>query len=549
MMMTTPDRSQQLDATRQAMGVSIVIICYQQGEYLADAIRSAKEQTRPADEIIVVDDGSTDQTREVAGGFPEVGYVWQENAGLSAARNAGMRASKNAHLIFLDADDRLLPNAVETGLACLSANPECAFAYGSFCRIDRAGARTFTHHVAAYQDAYEQLLRINFIAAHSTVIYRKAALEAAGGFDPALEACEDYDVYLRLTRQFPVACHSDVVTEIRHHDSNMSGDPARMLKAAIDVIGSNAREGTGDACRAGRAFWRRHYGPPLLGRIATGIRGGRFDRQLLRRLSVAFRYYPGGLATLAVRGARKAVSAVARRVLPGSMSSRVTSAMGYSAPRRVRFGNLDAAPFSRQFGFDRGLPVDRYYIERFLEESSLLIRGRVLEIGDASYTRQFGGSRVTQSDVLNLRPNAEASYVGDLTDPKTLPAEVFDTAILTQTLHVIYEMRTAMENVHRSLRPGGLLLATLPGISQICGDPDGKWNDSWRLTGYSARRLFESVFGEGNVEVWTCGNVQTSIAFLAGLAASELRPSELDAHDPDYPMIICVRARRQGSSR
>jgi len=212
------------------------------------------------------------------------------------------------------------------------------------------------------------------------------------------------------------------------------------------------------------------------------------------------------------------------------------------AASRVRFGTLrTVAPTSRVFGFDRGLPIDRYYIEKFLARHAADIRGRVLEVADNTYTRKFGGDRVVTSDVLYASPGHEnATLVGDLSSGEGLPLEAFDCIVLTQTLHLVFDVRAAARQVYRMLKPGGVLLATVPGISQISRYDMDRWGEFWRFTTLSARRLFEEVGAEA-VGVEAHGNVLATIAFLHGLATEELRRDELDARDPDYELLICVR--------
>jgi SAM-dependent methyltransferase len=201
------------------------------------------------------------------------------------------------------------------------------------------------------------------------------------------------------------------------------------------------------------------------------------------------------------------------------------------------------SPFSREWGYDRGTPVDRYYIERFLAARSDDVHGRVLEVGTDKYTKRFGGERVTQSDVLHVsdqRPSV--TIIGDLTDPALFPADVFDCVILTSTLHFIYDVRAALKTVERALRPAGVLLATFPGISPISRYDMDRWGDYWRFTTRSLARLFEEVFPGYEVEVEAHGNVLVAAAFLFGLAAEDLDENELDYHDSDYQLLLTVRA-------
>jgi len=214
----------------------------------------------------------------------------------------------------------------------------------------------------------------------------------------------------------------------------------------------------------------------------------------------------------------------------------------------VRFGSLRrVAPISRQFGLDRGQAIDRYYIESFLSRHAGDICGHVLEIGDDRYTRKFGDGRVTRSDILYPHSgNPQATLTADLTNAQDIPSNAFDCIIFAQTLQFIYDLRAALSHLHRILKPGGKLLATLPGISQISRYDMDRWGDFWRFTSLSARRLFEESFPAGNVTVQAYGNVLVAVAFLEGLALEELEREELNQSDGDYELLITVRAVKRG---
>ncbi len=209
---------------------------------------------------------------------------------------------------------------------------------------------------------------------------------------------------------------------------------------------------------------------------------------------------------------------------------------------QVQWGGLRRlVPFSRVFGLDRGLCVDRYYIENFLARYAEDIRGRVLEFSDNEYTLKFGGERITHSDILHLAPdNPKATIVADLTSAEKIPSSAFDCVICTQTLQFIYDVRAALQTLHRILKPNGVLLATFPGISQISRYDMDRWGDYWRFTTLSARRIFEEVFPVTDIKAH--GNVLAAIAFLHGVSSGELRREELDFHDPDYEVLITARA-------
>ncbi len=205
------------------------------------------------------------------------------------------------------------------------------------------------------------------------------------------------------------------------------------------------------------------------------------------------------------------------------------------------------SPLSANFGWDRGTPVDRYYIERFLAEEAGAIRGAVLEVGDSAYTRKFSAGRAASIGVLHFAPgNPEATIVGDLTKPATLPEGRFDCFICAQTLQYTFEIRDAIAGAHRLLRPGGVLLATVPGISQISRHDSAAYGEFWRFTTASLERLLRSVFG-ADVTVASHGNVLAAVALLQGIALEELPDRALlDRTDPDYPVIVTAVARKGG---
>ena len=202
-------------------------------------------------------------------------------------------------------------------------------------------------------------------------------------------------------------------------------------------------------------------------------------------------------------------------------------------------------PISRVFGFDRGTPICRYYIAQFLQRHARDIRGRVLEVADANYTRQFGGSRVTQSDVLHVAAgNANATMIGDLATGAGIPHGTFDCILLTQTLPFIYNLHGVVTHLHAALRSGGVVLATAAGISPISRYDMERWGDYWRLTNLSAQTLFQEAFAPERVRVETYGNVLAAVAYLHGLAAEELTLAELEMHDPDYQVLVTIRAEK-----
>jgi glycosyltransferase involved in cell wall biosynthesis len=293
--------------------VSVVITCHDQARFLRDAVESVDRQTFRDFEIVVVDDGSTDETPVVMASLPRVRGLRQVNQGLSAARNAGWRASRGRYLVFLDADDRLLPDALAAGVDAARAHAQAAFVSGHYAMIDGDGARgVVVRRPCVMSDHYAALLRRNYIGMHGAVLYARDTFSRFGGFDGSLPACEDYDVYLRVARTAPVVCHPEIVAEYRWHGANMSRDNTLMLGTSLRVLrrqraylhGHRALEA---AYREGVAFWQELFGEPLLDDFARRLYGGASWRPTLRMLAVLLRCYPRGLGRRGAKVARRLV--------------------------------------------------------------------------------------------------------------------------------------------------------------------------------------------------------------------------------------------------
>lgn len=201
-------------------------------------------------------------------------------------------------------------------------------------------------------------------------------------------------------------------------------------------------------------------------------------------------------------------------------------------------------PLYPDFGFGRGWPIDRHYIEGFLKAHAADIRGEVLEAAaQPNYTRQFGGDRVTRGHIMYPVPGLPGgTMVGNLETGEGIPSAAYDCVLLTQVLQFIYDMPAAVANSHRALKDGGVMLATFAGISQIAKSDMDAWGEYWRITDAGARRLFGDVFGPANVEVQAFGNCLAACAFLNGMVISDLKPADLDYNDPEFQLIIAVRA-------
>lgn len=220
---------------------------------------------------------------------------------------------------------------------------------------------------------------------------------------------------------------------------------------------------------------------------------------------------------------------------------------GRSIPRvgGISLGDMNRVnPFSIEFGYDRGGPIDRYYIENFLHENSPKIKGRVLEIGDNAYTLKYGKNKIEKSDILHIDDtNPQATFIGDLSNCPQLPSDSFDCVVLTQTLHLIYDFKSAIETCYRVLKPGGTLLITVPGISHIAQDNWGAYW-LWSFTDSSIKKVMEEYFPVENTLIKTHGNVLVASAFLYGMGLPELKKEQMDSCDPHYQVIITVNATK-----
>jgi hypothetical protein len=280
--------------------VSVVIPCWNQAHFLAEAIESALAQTYGRIEILVVDDGSVDNSGQVARRYPGVGYLRQPNRGPAAARNVGLRASRGEFVVFLDADDRLLESAVEIGMSVLDRDPEAALAVGACRDVDPAGGSLGTPvQPLIHHDHYAALLKSCFILSGSSVIYTRWCLEAVGGFDEGLRTGDDYDLYLRLANRYSLHCHGRVVTEYRRHASSLTGDPSLTLTGELDALRAqrsvvrSRRERS--ALRQGRRRARRTHGAALRCRLSEQLQRRQWSGAA-RSARTLLRHHPRALA-------------------------------------------------------------------------------------------------------------------------------------------------------------------------------------------------------------------------------------------------------------
>jgi SAM-dependent methyltransferase len=465
--------------------VSIVVTAPAGVSGLEETLASAVAQTHPASELIVVAAGEVDAAAIDDG---EVTVLTTGRAPSPAMRNRGLSAASGSVVMFVEAGERLLPDAATTGLQELARDPACALASGR-CVVTRPyhSDPEFPQQPLVTAQHYEVMLGRNYILSPAAAIFRRSMLDESGGFDESLAPLDDWDLYLRLARSFGARCHHAVVAE------SGAADPFRV-----------------EPDRAVPILWR------ILAREEEVVRT---DERRRRTISVARRSW------------------IDRYELDESDSEVATRAPAVGS---LSLGDLRrVVPLDTNFGYSRGTPIDRYYIESFLGEHADDIRGRVLEVQENAYTHGFGAAAVERGDVLSLLPdNPRATMIGDLGRPEDFSEGTFDCAIITQVLHLVLDPRAAAGTLHRLLKPSGVALVTVPGISQV------EWAESWywSFTVLSAQKIFVDAFGSDNVEVKAYGNALAATSFLWGIAVEELEASDLDYVDPYYQVTIGIRA-------
>lgn len=490
--------------------VAVVITCYDLGRTLEEAVESVVRQTLPAAEVLVVDDGSTDlYTLQVLARLAGAGHRVHHtaNRGVSAARNLGIRLTTAPYIVLLDADDRLAPTYLEKAAAHLEAHPELAFVSCAM-RSFEGGSGVWA---PPSPDLVESMTRG---VVHISSMFRRRMWEAVGGFDEDVRAFEELDFWTTvLERGYRGEVLQEPLLDYRVR-------PASMYHSAI-------RRETHLSLM--ERFYRKHW---------STIETRREDVLRAKERFILDQHTHQENLLRHQAQLEQELEALNRRI--GEVT-RDLQAMGSD---RVDWGELRrTSPLSPVWGLDRGRPLDRYYIEGFLDRHRKDIRGRVLEIKDPGYTRLFGDDRVGVSDVLDVDPrNERATIVADLTRAEGVPDDTYDCFILTQTLVLIYDVRAALAHAFRVLKPGGVLLCTVGALGRISYEDRGVDGDYWRFTEASLRELFASVFPLDAFEVTVFGNVLAGVAFLYGLAAHELSPVELDELDPAFPLVYGVRA-------
>jgi glycosyltransferase involved in cell wall biosynthesis len=291
--------------------VAVVIPCFNQGRYLSTSIASVRAQRYAVDACVVVDDGSTDGTAAVAARL-DVPVIRQPNAGVSAARNAGLAAMRTDYVVFLDADDELLPDAIETEVEAFAGHAHVAAVVGRCQSMSADGRPLLTRHDGVDPDRlYREWLRRNFVWTPGAALFDRRALADIGGFPRDLGPAADYAVYLRLAREDRVAYVPCELVRYRQHDASMSGDPALMLRATLGVLRRERRAAPAwarEAIRASAADWRQWYGDQIVEWLRSDVSARRAGPRHWRAALTLLRHCPAMVLRRTAGRSRRAVA-------------------------------------------------------------------------------------------------------------------------------------------------------------------------------------------------------------------------------------------------
>ncbi len=539
--------------------ISVIIPCYNHAHYLAKAIDSIIAQNHKQVEILVVDDGSKDRPKEITKSYSNVKYVRQSNSGPSAARNLGIKHSKGKYLVFLDADDWLLADALTINLEYLQQNEKAAFVSGAHVKVNQHKEIIEEVKIDIQENHYCHLLQKNYIGMHAAVMYQRWVFDSLS-FDISLKFAEDYDLYLKITRKYPVIHHTHTIAVYHIHDQNASGDVPKMLDTTLKVLIRQQDclvDKNEEMClQNGLHIWKEYYGCSIYNNLLyklyhTKKKAKKEELNAIKQhTSILYadylekkKWYLEEKRQLNKSTRKDYIKKLIPSLILKKLQGSNNQKDNIPSSGKINMGDFDrTTPFSKEFGYDRGGPIDRYYIENFLQNQSHFIRDRVLEIGDNEYTLRYGGTRISKSDILHIdEKNPKATFIGDLSNAPQLPSDSFDCIILTQTLQLIYNYKEAIQTCYRILKPGGTLLLTVPGISHIDKD---EWKDFWlwSFTDNSIKKILSEVFAEEKITVHTYGNVLVATAFLFGMGLPEIKKEQMDERDPHYQVSITALA-------
>jgi alpha-1,6-rhamnosyltransferase len=286
--------------------ISVIIPCHNYARFVGDAISSVNKSELKDVEIIVIDNNSDDAPEPIVRSFSRTKYIRQGDIGVSEGRNVGLRESRGRFLVFLDADDMLAPGALDIGASALASHGNAAMVFGRCRRMAVDGSLQSTPEQERIErDHYRELLKKNYIWMPGMAMFRREAVERAGGFDASVNAAADYAMYLRVARNHQIYDHAKVVAYYRRHGTNMSRNAARMLQQSLTVLRRERPFTEHDksllaAYYEGWRIWQDYYGTELVNEIRSDVRGRQWSR-VLRKSAILAWLHPGGFREHALR--------------------------------------------------------------------------------------------------------------------------------------------------------------------------------------------------------------------------------------------------------
>jgi len=544
--------------------VSVIVPYFNAERFLRETVESVLSQTYTEWELLLVDDGSSDGSAGIALEFADkykdrvrvLEHPGHINAGLPRTRNLGLGHCRGKYVALLDADDVWFPDKLKEQVAILESAAEAAMVYGvseywySWLGEGHDGQSDYKPELGVKPNGIVNPPQLLILALKSEaptpcpsdILVRREILVEVGGFEEEFSGIyqlyEDQAFLSKIYVRYPVYVSDRCWDRYRQHPDSLVSEITK----------------SGNKYRAGLFFlgWLEQY---LLTRgfDDAGLREALRNKKLrygdaewsmshpfLSKLKRIGETVPEALNKLARNTPGYSFLKPVRRFVVTKLKNKEYN----PPPGWVSFGDMRRLkPFSERWGRDRGLPIDRYYIEGFIGSNSGLIKGRVLEFGDDRYTQKFYSPAISARDIINLNKEANpaTTIVADIVHAPEIPSNTYDCIICTQTLQFIYEHKKAVETLYRVLAPGGLLLATFPGISPTSGTTWSRYW-CWNFTVLSAENIFREFFPRENVEVKAYGNLISASGFLYGLSAEELTQDELGYHDPRYEIVVTVKA-------
>lgn len=592
--------------------LSIIIPCYNCERTLRQAVDSCYEQgfNESEFEIVMVDDGSKDNTRklmqELASKHANIQVHFHEkNQGGGATRNTAVSYSKGAVLFGLDSDDMLPPNTLlkmynflqEKGCDGTTIYRSIKFSEGTVSDPNKKDpeqkqaqkpVRKIEHIDISpfFSESQNKCMTLNslfeknieFCPVYVTFMYTKKAFDKTGGFPIThgydtqgfgwrflcagltVYTCPDAEYLHRIyagesyfLREFNAGKmnynwrdilleHFEVFTK-ETQDFILSFDCSDFTQNIMDELIDRGNVLLPDI---ENVLKNEQLMSTLKLEARKRLMGISPDRKFIHRNSLLGYYLRIKNRLLETQTANKTtimknLIKLIFKKLPFSDKSRkfIRRTMN---PSWLYFIKNNTHPLSDCYGFDRGTPLDRHYIEKFLEDNKADVRGACLELLNNDYTLRYGGSNVIKSDVLDIDPaNKNATIIDDLRKLGKVSDNTYDCIMLTQVFQFIDNCDAAVAECYRVLKPGGVLLATLPSVSRIdC--MSGVNGDYWRFTSAGAKYLFEKKFVSENTSISSVGNARSGIYFYAGMTIEETPLKTLKTDDPQFPLIITVRA-------